>query len=63
MTDDRPSGPVETPDVPEHIHTINETSGQITIPIEIRERFDTDKFCVFTDPDDDQIHLHPVRTK
>lgn len=62
MSDDRPPGPVEPPEVPRHVHRISK-SGQITIPIDLREQFDTDEFCVFTDPDDEQIHLEPVNVR
>lgn len=52
---------VDLPDWPEHIHEI-QSSGQITIPKDIRDQFDSEKFVVFTSEDDgtQMIHLYPT---
>lgn len=52
---------VELPNWPEHIHKI-QPSGQITIPKEVRDDFDSEKFVVFTTEEDGKqmIHLYPT---
>lgn len=52
----------EKPEIPRHVHSVS-SSGQITIPAELREKFDTDEFAVYTDDENEQIHLYPVKMK
>lgn len=51
---------VEPPEIPRHVFSLM-SNGQVTIPKELREQFETDEFAIFER--DEQIILHPVRTK
>lgn len=46
-----------------NLHDINEDSGQITIPKEVRDQFDTNTFHVFADTDSNCIVLKSVRVE
>lgn len=45
------------------LHEINKDSGQITIPKDIRDEFDTDTFHVYADDEQNSIVLKPARVK
>lgn len=55
----QPTATTELPDIPRHVHKVG-SNGQITLPKELREQFESDEFVIWTDSENKMIHLYPT---